>query len=65
MLELAEKVIKGTGKKMQLQYEPIPQDDPQQRQPVIDEAKRLLNWEPKVMLEEGLEKTIAYFKERV
>ncbi|MEY2371413.1 UDP-glucuronic acid decarboxylase family protein [Lysinibacillus capsici] len=65
MLELAEKVIKGTGNKMQLRYEPLPQDDPKQRQPIIDEANRLLNWVPKVMLNEGLEKTIAYFKERV
>ena len=62
MLELAEKVMKWTGNTLQLQYEPLPQDDPKQRQPVIDEAKRLLNWEPKVMLDEGLQKTIAYFK---
>lgn len=65
MLELAEKVVKWTGNKTPIQYEPLPQDDPKQRQPMIDEAKRLLNWEPQIMLEEGLRKTIAYFKERV
>ncbi|GLC87822.1 UDP-glucuronic acid decarboxylase family protein [Lysinibacillus piscis] len=65
MLELAEKVVKWTGNTTSLQYEPLPQDDPKQRQPIIEEAKQLLNWEPKIMLDEGLQKTIAYFKERV
>lgn len=65
MLELAEKVVKWTGNPTPLQYEPLPQDDPKQRQPAIGEAKQLLNWEPKTMLDEGLQKTIAYFKGRV
>lgn len=63
MLELAEKVIAQTGSKSQLVFEPLPQDDPKQRQPDITKAKRELNWEPKVSLDEGLEKTIAYFKQ--
>lgn len=65
MLELAEKVIKFTGNHVPLQFEKLPQDDPKQRQPVIDKAKKLLGWEPQVMLDEGLQKTIAYFKERL
>jgi UDP-glucuronate decarboxylase len=44
---------------------PLPQDDPLQRQPVIDLARQELGWEPKVTLEEGLEPTIAYFRERL
>jgi UDP-glucuronate decarboxylase len=62
MLELAEKVIAQTGSKSKLVFEPLPQDDPKQRQPDISKAKRELDWEPKVSLDEGLEKTIAYFK---
>ena len=62
MLELAEKVIAQTGSKSKLMFEPLPQDDPKQRQPDITMAKRELNWEPTVSLDEGLEKTIAYFQ---
>ncbi|MCM3389090.1 SDR family oxidoreductase [Ureibacillus chungkukjangi] len=65
MLELAEKVLNLTGNKTPLKFEPLPQDDPKQRQPVIDEAKKILEWEPKVMLEEGLKNTIAYFSVKV
>lgn len=65
MLELAEKVVKWTGNETPLQFEQLPQDDPKQRKPDITEAKRILDWEPKIMLDEGLQKTIAYFKERV
>ncbi|RXJ46057.1 UDP-glucuronic acid decarboxylase family protein [Gelidibacter gilvus] len=62
MLELAENVIKLTNSKSKLVYMPLPQDDPLQRQPIIDLAKKELNgWEPKVHLEEGLKKTIGYF----
>ena len=60
--ELAEKVIKITGTKSKIIYKPLPQDDPMQRQPNIDLAKKELGWEPKIQLEEGLIKTIAYFK---
>jgi UDP-glucuronate decarboxylase len=62
MLELAEKVIKLTGSSSKLKFEPLPQDDPKQRQPDITKAKTQLGWEPKVQLEEGLEKTISYFR---
>jgi UDP-glucuronate decarboxylase len=62
MLELAEKVVKLTGSSSKLKFEPLPQDDPKQRQPDITKAKTQLGWEPKVQLEEGLEKTISYFK---
>ena len=62
ILELAEKVIELTNSKSKLINEPLPQDDPLQRKPDISLAKEKLNWEPKVQLEEGLEKTIEYFK---
>ena len=61
MLELAELVISLTGSKSQLKFLPLPTDDPLQRRPVIDLAKKELGWEPKVQLEEGLKKTIKYF----
>jgi UDP-glucuronate decarboxylase len=61
MLELAQKVIELTGSKSKLIYEPLPEDDPMQRKPNIELAKKKLNWEPKINLEEGLSKTIAYF----
>lgn len=62
MLELAEKVIQLTGSKSKIRFEPLPSDDPKQRQPDITLAKKHLGgWEPKVNLEEGLKKTISYF----
>ena len=61
MLELAQKVIELTDSKSQIIHRPLPQDDPMQRKPVIDLAKRELNWQPTVTLEEGLKKTIDYF----
>lgn len=60
--ELAEKVIKYTGTSSKIIYEPLPADDPMQRQPDISLAKKMLNWEPKIKLDEGLVKTIEYFK---
>lgn len=63
MLELAELVIKLTESKSKLKFLPLPQDDPMQRQPIIDLAKEELGWEPKVDLEDGLKKTIAYFRQ--
>jgi len=60
--ELAEKILLLTGSKSKLIYKPLPADDPLQRQPDISKAKKILNWEPKVKLDEGLKKTIAYFK---
>lgn len=62
MLQLAETVIKLTDSKSKIVYKPLPQDDPMQRKPIIDLAKEELKWEPKVQLEEGLMKTIEYFK---
>ncbi|MDR3002254.1 MAG: SDR family oxidoreductase [Fibromonadaceae bacterium] len=61
ILELAEKVIQLTGSKSKIVMEPLPSDDPKQRQPDISKAKKVLNWEPKINLEEGLKETIAYF----
>jgi UDP-glucuronate decarboxylase len=62
MIELAEKVIKLTGAKSNLIFKPLPADDPMQRKPDITLAKKVLNWEPKVNLDEGLVRTIEYFK---
>ena len=62
MLELAEKILSITGSKSKIVHKPLPQDDPVQRKPVIDLAQKELDWRPKVSLEEGLEKTIAYFE---
>ena len=62
MWELAHKVIELTGSKSQILQQPLPQDDPKQRRPDITEAKSMLNWEPKINLEQGLIKTIDYFR---
>jgi UDP-glucuronate decarboxylase len=62
MLELAEKVINLTGSKSKIIFMPLPADDPTQRQPNISLAKKELGWEPKIMLDEGLVKTIDFFK---
>lgn len=61
IMELAEKVIDQTGSKSKIVSNPLPQDDPKQRQPNIALAKEKINWEPKVKLDEGLAKTIQYF----
>lgn len=60
--ELAEKVIQMTGSTSKIAYRPLPHDDPKQRKPDITLAKEKLNWEPTIQLEEGLRKTIEYFK---
>ena len=65
MLELASLVIELTNSKSKLIFEPLPADDPKQRQPDITLAKSVLDWEPKVKLEEGLKHTIAYFEKHV
>ena len=62
MNELAQKIIKLTQSKSKLKYFPLPQDDPRQRKPDITIAQNKLNWKPRIPLEEGLEKTISYFK---
>ena len=58
---LAENVIRLTGSSSKLTFFPLPQDDPQQRRPDISRAIEHLGWEPKVQLEEGLKRNIAYF----
>lgn len=64
MLELAHEVIRLTGSKSKIVFEPLPQDDPKQRKPDISLAfEKLDGWQPTVKLEEGLKKTIAYFDE--
>jgi UDP-glucuronate decarboxylase len=65
MLELAERVITKTGSKSKLRFEPLPQDDPKQRQPDISKAKSQLSWVPRVQLDEGLEATVDYFRRLV
>jgi len=62
ILELAQKVIAMTGSKSQIEMRPLPSDDPRQRNPDIAKARSVLKWEPKVPLDKGLEKTIAYFR---
>lgn len=63
MLELAQKIIALTNSRSKLAYRPLPQDDPIQRKPMIGLAQEELGWNPEIPLEEGLKKTIAYFKE--
>lgn len=63
MIELAEKVLRHTGSASKLIHKPLPEDDPKQRRPDISRAKKYLNWEPTVPLDQGLERTIAYFKQ--
>ncbi|GAB4367185.1 MAG: SDR family oxidoreductase [Calditrichia bacterium] len=63
ILQLAQSIIKLTDSKSKIVFEPLPQDDPRQRQPDISLARAKLNWEPTIKLEEGLKKTIDYFRE--
>ncbi len=65
IIELAEMVLKMTGSKSKIVFKPLPKDDPIQRKPDISMAKEKLNWEPKIPLEEGLKRTIEYFKKTI
>ena len=65
VLEFAKKIIELTGSKSPIVYKPLPEDDPQVRQPDITKARTLLGWEPKVKLDQGLAKTIDYFRARL
>ncbi|MDP3071409.1 MAG: SDR family oxidoreductase [Opitutaceae bacterium] len=62
MLQLAEKTLQLVGGKSKIVHRPLPSDDPKQRRPDITLAKRVLKWEPQIPLEEGLKRTIAYFR---
>ena len=63
--EIAKTIVRLVNSKSRLVLRPLPVDDPKQRQPDITRARTLLNWEPKVGLEEGLQKTVGYFREKV
>jgi len=63
LLELAKMVIRMTGSASRIVFSPLPQDDPVQRRPDITLAREKIGWEPRVPLEEGLEKTITYFQQ--
>lgn len=63
ILEFAERIRRLTGSKSNVVHEPLPQDDPKQRKPDIGKARRLLGWEPRVPLEEGLRHTVEYFRQ--
>ncbi|TLZ02807.1 MAG: SDR family oxidoreductase [Gammaproteobacteria bacterium] len=63
ILELARKVIANTGSRSEIVFEPLPSDDPMQRQPDISLARQMLQWEPVVALNEGLRRTISYFRD--
>ena len=63
IIELAEKVIELTNSRSEIIFKPLPVDDPMQRRPDITLASEILGWEPEVLLEDGLKKTIAYFEE--
>jgi len=61
--DLAEQVVALTGSRSKIEHRPLPADDPRQRQPDISRARKLLDWEPRVRLEEGLGRTVAYFQD--
>jgi dTDP-glucose 4,6-dehydratase len=63
--QFAETVVALTGSKSKISYHPLPEDDPQQRRPDIGKAKRVLGWEPKVALQDGLARTLEYFRNKV
>jgi nucleoside-diphosphate-sugar epimerase len=63
--EFAERIAALMGLSAKIVYQPLPSDDPRQRRPDISKAKRVLGWEPHVGLEDGLRKTVEYFKTRL
>jgi len=65
MLEFAREIIRATGSRSEIIFQPLPQDDPKQRRPDITRARTLLRWKPKIALAEGLVKTIDYFRDKV
>jgi nucleoside-diphosphate-sugar epimerase len=65
ILEFAQRILALTGSTVPIIFRPLPQDDPKQRCPDIGKAKRILEWEPQVQLEEGLRLTLEYFRQQV
>ncbi|MGZ5146711.1 MAG: SDR family NAD-dependent epimerase/dehydratase, partial [Burkholderiales bacterium] len=65
MLELAQKITQLTGSRSELVFRPLPSDDPVQRQPDISLANKKLRWRPSIELDQGLERTIDYFRQRI
>lgn len=65
MIELADIVLKLTGSNSRVKYLPLPENDPQRRKPDITKAKTILGWQPEIKLEDGLKKTIEYFKKKI
>lgn len=65
IMECAKLVLEVTGSKSKIVSEPLPEDDPKQRKPDISKAKKLLGWEPKIPLREGLERSLEYFRKAV
>ncbi len=65
VLGIARKVLELTGSRSEIEYEPLPQDDPRLRRPDISKAGQLLDWRPRVQLEDGLRRTIEYFKRKL
>ena len=63
ILDFAQVILKRTGSSSKLRHEPLPVDDPKVRQPDISKAKSQLGWEPKISLDQGLGRTIAFFKD--
>jgi Na+/phosphate symporter len=64
-LEAAKEIVRLTGSRSRIVFNPLPQNDPKVRQPDITKAKRILRWEPRVSREEGLRRTLQYFKGRI
>jgi dTDP-glucose 4,6-dehydratase len=65
MVEFAGQIIRATRSRSKIVFKPLPQDDPKQRRPDITRARKILKWEPKVPLADGLKQAIRYFKTRV
>jgi len=63
--EFAEKILKVVGSDCPIEFKDLPVDDPKQRQPDISRARKILDWEPQVPLEQGLEETVKFFKGRI
>ena len=65
VLQFAREIIRATGSKSRITFKPLPQDDPRQRRPDISKARKVLEWEPRVTLSEGLHKTLEYFRGKI